>query len=296
MADSIITTSITTTSITTTQLIAVGSAGVEEREDQLAVEEPLEIQLRYFDGQHMQQRSIAITMRTPGNDIELACGFLAGEGIVRQRGDIQSCQHSGTQALQGKTSNVVKITLEATVSVDLQRLERHFYTSSSCGVCGKASLEALEMVGAQAIAADGFRISAAAVHHLAADISTGQSWFRETGGIHAAGLFDAKGNISVLREDVGRHNAMDKVVGHLLQDQGLPASQCGVFVSGRASFELMQKAIMAGIPLLAAVGAPSSLAVELAREYNMSLVGFMRDDRFNIYAGAQRLDTQLLET
>jgi FdhD protein len=162
-------------------------------------------------------------------------------------------------------------------------------------VCGKASLEALEMVGAHPVTDDGFRIDAAAIHRLAADISTGQSWFRQTGGIHAAGLFDARGNISTLREDVGRHNALDKVVGQLLREQGLPASHCGVFVSGRASFELMQKAIMAGIPLLAAVGAPSSLAVELAQDYNMSLVGFMRDDRFNIYAGAQRLDTRWVE-
>jgi FdhD protein len=279
-------------SITPTTVIAVTANGVSRRDDQLAVEEPLEIRLHFYQGGELQRQSIAITMRTPGSDIELARGFLVGEGIVHSAADIQSCEFSGTRALQGYDSNVVKVTLAPSVTVDLDRLQRHFYTSSSCGICGKASLEALELVGATAIPDDRFRISTAAIHRLADNISSGQSLFRETGGLHAAGLFDCDGNISELREDFGRHNAMDKIVGKLQQEDMLPAVSTGVFVSGRASFELMQKAIMAGLPLLAAVGAPSSLAVELARDYNMSLIGFMRDGRFNIYAGEQRLDIQ----
>jgi FdhD protein len=276
-------------SIIPVELETVSGAQRHHRQDQVAVEEPLEIRLRCFDGSQMVERSIAITMRTPGHDEELACGFLLGEGVIAHAAQIQSCRHSGTTALQGRASNVVKITLAPDVRVELDRLERHFYTSSSCGVCGKASLEALDVAGAKPIADNGFTIHASALHQLAELIGADQLNFQITGGLHAAAVFDNQGNAGTLREDVGRHNAFDKLTGNLLRGDQLPAIEQGVYVSGRASFELAQKAVMAGVPLLAAVGAPSSLAVELAREYNMTLVGFMRDNRFNIYHGGWRI-------
>ncbi|MCY4427706.1 MAG: formate dehydrogenase accessory sulfurtransferase FdhD [Halieaceae bacterium] len=277
-------------SIISAEILSVSRAELTPRQDQLAVEEPLEIRLHYFlDGQ-LERRNIAITMRTPGHDRELALGFLAAEGIIQSAAQVQACEHSGAEALKGNNSNVIKVTLKPGVEVDIGRLERNFYTSSSCGVCGKASLEALETIGALAAADGGFTISAGTLHRLTGELAGSQTWFRQTGGLHAAALFDENGASLCLREDVGRHNAMDKVCGYrLLQSQ---RRKLGVFVSGRASFELMQKALMSGLPLLAAVGAPSSLAVQFAIEYNLTLVGFMRDHHFNIYAGEKRIALQ----
>jgi FdhD protein len=268
----------------------VTGGSMSSQQDWLAVEEPLELRLRYFDGMEMREQSIAITMRTPGDDLDLARGFLVGEGIVSDISAIQSIGHSGTQALKGEASNVVRAVLNSQVPVDITRLQRNFYTSSSCGVCGKASLEALEIVGAAPFENNAFTCSAETLHGLAENLASSQVLFRETGGLHAAALFGDSGEISIVREDVGRHNAMDKVVGSMLANAQVPGSQRGIFVSGRASFELMQKALMAGIPLLAAVGAPSSLAVDLAREYDITLLGFLRDGRFNIYHGADRIN------
>jgi FdhD protein len=273
-------------SIIPTEILAVSATGADAQVDQLAVEEPLEIRLQSYRQGVIHRQSIAITMRTPGHDQELAQGFLIGEGIIESMDQVMACEHSGTESLKGNASNVIKLTLQPGVEVDTDRLQRNFYTTSSCGVCGKASLEALETIGAEPFSEDGFVVSASALHALTDKLSVDQHGFRETGGLHAAALFDSDGQPLCLREDVGRHNAMDKVCGHRLQEK---IGTAGVFVSGRASFELMQKALMAGLPLLAAVGAPSSLAVEFAVEYNMTLIGFMRDGRFNIYAGRQRV-------
>jgi FdhD protein len=273
-------------SIVSTEIITVTETGASSQRDQLAVEEPLEIRLQSYREGVIQRQSIAITMRTPGHDRELAMGFLAGEGIISNMSEISSCEHTGTEVLKGNTSNVINVGLQPHVEVDLERLKRHFYTSSSCGVCGKASLEALEVIGAEAMIGDDFRISHHSLHKLTEKLRGDQHLFLETGGLHAAALFDHNGTPLCLREDVGRHNAMDKVCGYQLENSGPMA---GVFVSGRASFELMQKALMARLPILAAVGAPSSLAVAFAEEYNMTLVGFMRDGRFNIYTGEDRI-------
>jgi FdhD protein len=276
-------------SITPVRIVHVAGTGREARQDQLAVEEPLELRLRHFDGVTMREQALAITMRTPGDDLDLARGFLVGEGVVGKPQDIQSCRHSGSQALKQDASNVVSVTLSRECRVDVGKLERHFYTTSSCGVCGKSSLEALELNGARPLTDNAFQISAAALYSLGERLAQNQVIFGATGGLHAAALFDERGEFSTVREDVGRHNALDKVIGSLLESGALPAAANGVFVSGRASFELLQKSVMAGIPLLCAVGAPSSLAVDLAREYDMTLIGFLRGERFNIYAGEQRV-------
>ena len=238
----------------------------ETVQDRVAIEEPLEIRLGFDAGGGRETSSVSITMRTPGEDADLATGFLFGEGILRNPGDVAFVKPC-------RGDNTVRVELEDGVQVDLERLTRHFYTSSSCGVCGKASVDALRVQGCLP-PADAFRL---------------QATFEETGGLHAAAAFDSDGRLVVVREDVGRHNAVDKVVGALLGDGRLPAGDVGLLVSGRASFELVQKTVVAGMPMLAAVGAPSSLAVELAQEFNVTLVGFLRGKGFNIYAGKERI-------
>ena len=262
---------------------------VESRRDQLAVEEPLEIRLAHGAADEREQRSIAITMRTPGHDAELAAGFLLTEGIIRNRDDLESIRPWGAMVGPQQLQNVVRVELRPDIDVDLKRLERHFYTTSSCGVCGKTSIAALETVHAPELLDDKPRVSAAVIHRLPRQLRAAQAVFDRTGGLHAAGLFDAEGNLLALREDVGRHNAVDKLIGSQLLAGNLPLLDKGIIVSGRASFELMQKALMAGIPLLVAVGAPSTLAVQLAERFKMTLVGFVRDERFNTYSGAWRI-------
>ena len=260
-------------------------------QDLLAVEEPLEIRLSYQYENEFIQKSISITMRTPGNDFDLAAGFLFTEGIIQQSEQIAGLQHCGTQ------NNVVKITLAKNVSIDFDRLQRHFYTSSSCGVCGKTSIEALHATACPVLPKNNFGFHTAIIHGLPAKLRAAQSVFDSTGGLHAAALFDADGNLQILREDVGRHNAVDKLIGAQLQSGKIPLHKNLLLVSGRVSFELVQKALMGGIPILAAVGAPSSLAVELANNFGMTLLGFVRDDRFNIYCGAERINvTEHYET
>ncbi len=258
-------------------------------DDVVATEEPLEIRLAYTrpDGRRAQ-RSISITMRTPGHDGELAAGFLLTEGIVSDADQIEAIGPCGPPAANGLI-NVVRVDLAAGVEVDLARLERHFYTSSSCGVCGKASLEAVAVQGRHDLHGNPLRVAAKTLGALPERLRALQRVFDRTGGLHASGLFDADGDVSVSREDVGRHNALDKLIGQALLKDELPLSDHGVVVSGRASFELMQKAMMAGIPMMAAVGAPSSLAVELAEEFGMTLVGFLKANRFNVYARADRV-------
>jgi len=270
------------------EIVRIGD-GAKRVADAVATEEPLEIRLGFKGGSgRREERSISITMRTPGNDEELAVGFLFGEGIVTDAAQIELVRPCGPPAANGLI-NVVRVELADTIDVDLTRLERHFYTSSSCGVCGKASLDAVAVHGRFDIRSSAFEIAADALGGLPTALEARQSVFERTGGLHASGLFDRTGRIVEVREDVGRHNALDKLIGAQLRAGHIPLSDHGIIVSGRASFELLQKAMVAGCPLLAAVGAPSSLAVELAEEFGITLIGFLRQDRMNVYTHPQRL-------
>lgn len=259
------------------------------RQDPVAVEEPLEIRLGFEDAGGRVEKSLSVTMRTPGNDAELATGFLFTEAIIRSPEDIALVKACGEPAPDSGNVNVMRVELDADVQVDMDRLQRHFYTTSSCGVCGKTSLQALRVAGATARVADGAQFPREMLVSLPDKLRAVQQTFEATGGLHAAAAFNASGELLAMHEDVGRHNAVDKVVGTLLGRGLLPAHDLGLLVSGRASFELMQKTVMAGMPLLAAVGAPSSLAVELALEFNVTLVGFLRGENFNIYAADERV-------
>jgi FdhD protein len=271
--------------------------------DELAIEEPLEIRLGYQQNGKPTHRSISITMRTPGDDAELAAGFLFTEGIIKRPEQIRQIRHCGLAIRKGQgtldrakalNSNTIRVDLDPDVQVDLERLTRHFYTSSSCGVCGKSSIDALATSAAKFADRDVPKIASSLIHRLPERLRASQNVFEHTGGLHASALFNTKGELEIVREDVGRHNALDKVIGAKLIAGELPLSDRILLVSGRASFELVQKALVAGIPILAAVGAPSSLAVELADEFGMTLVGFVRDRRFNIYSGEKRIETRNL--
>jgi len=257
-------------------------ADPRRRPDDLAAEEPLEIRVR--------KAPLAVTMRTPGQDIDLAMGFLLTEGIIRGAGDVVTAQLcAGTDT--PNTYNVVDIVLGAEVPPPATDPSRNFYTTSSCGVCGKASIDAVRTRSLFDVAADPLVVPAQVLADLPDRLRAAQRTFDRTGGLHAAGLFTADGELLVLREDVGRHNAVDKVIGWALREGRLPLTGHVLLVSGRASFELTQKAWMAGIPLLAAVSAPSTLAAELADEAGMTLVGFLRGRSMNVYAGAHRVTT-----
>lgn len=259
------------------------------REDSVAVEEPLEIQLSVASSGGAAAKSISITMRTPGDDAELALGFLFTEAILTSADQVAAVNHCGEPDPVSGIRNVIRVELQPDVEVDLRRLERHFYTTSSCGVCGKASLDALRVDGQQPMTAVRTTFPRDVIVAMPDRLREKQRVFSKTGGLHAAAVFGPDGEIALVREDVGRHNAVDKVVGALLRENRLPAHNYGLLVSGRASFELMQKALVAGLPLLAAVGAPSSLAVQLAREFDMTLIGFLRRGNFNIYSAVNRL-------
>lgn len=249
-------------------------------DDRVATEEPLEIRVRETGTPASESRSIAITMRTPGQDAALAVGFLFTEGLVRALTDVTDVQTGDDQ---------VVVTLAEGRTANLARLDRSFAVTSACGVCGKRSLDDLRAVPAGSLTAGLPRLSSEMVHRLPAALRDAQATFATTGGLHAAGLFDDQGCLHRMCEDVGRHNAVDKVVGARLLAGEPPATSGILLVSGRASFELVQKALMAQIPVLAAVGAPSSAAVRLAQEGGMTLLGFVRDGRFNIYAGYERI-------
>jgi FdhD protein len=250
--------------------------------DTLVAEEPLEIRLG--------GRPLSITMRTPGDDFELAAGFLVGEGVVARTDDITSIVYcAGATDDDRNTYNVVDVRLADGVVVPDLTLERNFYTTSSCGLCGKASLDAVRMAARWPVRDDPLRLDPAAIVSLPERLRVAQRVFERTGGLHAAGLFNADGELLCVREDVGRHNAVDKLVGWALQRDLLPLTGTVLLVSGRASFELAQKAVMAGIPAMAAVSAPSSLAVEVAAETGLTLIGFLRGASMNVYAGAARL-------
>jgi FdhD protein len=274
--------------------------------DLLAVEEPLEIQLTYGPANARRVKSISVTMRTPGHDFELAAGFLMTEGVVSDSADITEIRYvagssnpveavhdggseAGTAVLPYQPErNTVQVNLTPNVSVNMANLERNFYTTSSCGICGKASLLALRTVCPPRVVND-FQVAAEVLYSLPARLRDAQKVFQRTGGLHAAGLFDAAGVLFSTREDVGRHNAVDKLLGAEFLADRTPLRDRLLLLSGRASFELLQKSLMGGIPMVVSVGAPSSLAVQVAREFDITLVGFLRVDHFNVYNGAARV-------
>lgn len=248
--------------------------------DELSVEEPLEIRLvTHADA---TPTPVAVTMRTPGDDVELAAGFLVTEGIITGSKDIERVRRAGPNAVEAR--------LRPGIEPDAARLDRHSFVSSSCGACGKRSIAAVRVASRYSLVPGEPRLTSDVIHGLPQALRAGQSAFARTGGIHASGLFDPHGRLLTLREDVGRHNALDKVIGSELLAGRIPLADRIVLVSGRVSFELVQKAAIAGVPVLGAVGAPSSLAVDLAREFGMTLLGFVRDGRFNVYADFGRIE------
>jgi FdhD protein len=256
----------------------------EQNNDLLAVEQPLEIRIVYGTQNERLQKNISVTMCTPGNDIELATGFLFTEGIIRDWSAI-----AGTKNESDSNDSIVTVELQPGISFDPKKIERHFYTSSSCGVCGKSSIDAVKNTFDHAPVNDNIKINASVIIELPALLRHQQEVFEHTGGLHASALFDCTGKLLLIREDVGRHNALDKLIGASLAAGTLPLDHHILLLSGRASFELIQKAAMAGIKVICAVGAPSSLAVEMANDLGITLIGFLRDKRFNIYSGEQRL-------
>jgi FdhD protein len=269
---------------TKTRVTTYRGPDVLQRSDAVATEEPLEIRLHHIGDDYLS----SVTMRTPGNDFELATGWLLAEGIVKRHDDITRMAYCVDREVgEEQRYNIVNVHLRTDVPQDLGAIERNFFTTSACGVCGKAGLDQLATKAARIDS--GFSVSAETIRSLPGKLRAGQGVFERTGGLHAAGLFDSSGLLLGLREDVGRHNALDKLLGWALLEKMLPLSDCIVLVSGRASFELAQKSVVAGVPIMCAVSAPSSLAIEVANDFNMTLIGFLRDERFNLYAGAERI-------
>jgi FdhD protein len=269
------------TATRTVRLLAVSGDGSARRRDQLAGEEPMEIRVGTPGA---DQQAVAVTMRTPGSDFELAVGFLITEGVIDSAAAVRSVRYCDVPRAE-QQYNVVTVDLDR--PVDLSAASRTFYTTSSCGVCGKASLDAIEVRCAPVSV--GPQVAAEVIRALPGRLRDAQRLFDRTGGLHAAGLFNPDGELVVLREDVGRHNALDKVVGERALADALPLAGHVLMVSGRVSFEIVQKAAVAGIPIVCAVSAPSSLAVDAGRRFGMTIVGFVRDDRFNVYSGTERI-------
>lgn len=274
-------------SVKPVEITKVSAEGNKVIPDLMAVEEPLEIRIGFGALSERQQKSLSVTMRTPGHDYELAIGFLFTEGIIDSFDQVESIKYCEDVGRQEEKENVVRVELKPAVNLELGKLQRNFYTTSSCGVCGKSSIEAVHVSCKQIH--DEIKIEKKIIHTLSDKLRDAQQIFEYTGGLHAVGLFDLKGKLLLIREDVGRHNAMDKIVGACLFKEDIPLSEAILLVSGRASFELVQKALRAGVPIMAAVGAPSSLAVNLARDLGMTLMGFVRGGSFNIYCGKQRI-------
>lgn len=267
---------------TPTRLVRYDGGAVAETEDRLATEEPLEIRLKMGD----TLRSVAVTLRTPGADLELAAGFLFAEGIVERREEILRLDHS-RDGSEG-AANVVEVELAEGLAPDLAPLERHFFATSACGVCGKAGLENLRLRTPGSLPA-GPVLTPAVVAALPDRLRRSQSVFTATGGLHAAALFSAAGELLAVREDVGRHNALDKLLGYAFLEGWVPLGERAVLVSGRSSYEILQKCRAAGVPVVCSVSAPSSLAVDLARQFGVTLVGFLRGERFNVYSHPERI-------
>lgn len=259
-------------------------------DDLLAVEEPLEIRLGFGELDLREQKRVAVTMRTPGNDFELALGFLYTEGIIQNPNDIYKIQYcTELNSIENK-ENIVRVELNPAVNLDWSKLQRNFYTTSSCGVCGKESIEAIRTTCNIPKHQPQLTINPSVIVALPDKLRARQSVFEHTGGIHACALFDVDGNLHLVREDVGRHNALDKLIGAGLKMGDRFLSSGVLLLSGRASFELLQKAAMANIQVVCAVGAPSSLAVQTAQEFGITLIGFLRDNRFNIYTHTKRIN------
>ncbi len=270
-------------------MTAFRAGDARSRDDLLATEEPLEVRVTAGG----ERRQVAVTMRTPGDDFELAVGFLVGEGIVREPRDVRQVRYCVDRELSEEQRwNTVTVDLSADVLPDLGRLERHFTVTSACGVCGKTSLDGLDLRGLRPVPA-GVAPGPEALQGMPARLRAAQEVFDDTGGLHAAALFRPDGELVALREDVGRHNALDKLVGWSLLERRAPLTDGVVLVSGRASYELVQKCVAAGVSVLAAVSAPSSLAVATAEHFGLTLVGFLRDDRFNVYTAPHRVTQPL---
>jgi len=260
----------------------------ENTKDLLVVEEPLEIRLKYFDGIDFKEKRIAVTMRTPGNDFELAFGFLLTEGIISFYKEIEKIFYCEDIQSPDEEGNVVIVHMSKNVRIEDSVFNRNFYINSSCGVCGKSSLESIEIVCQTSFDDEKPKIPIELIHNMPDITGRNQSVFKHTGALHAAALFNMAGELQLIREDVGRHNALDKVIGaRAIEEKG--NDEFALFVSGRAGFELVQKAVVAGIPIMVSVGAPSSLAVDLANSYNQTLVGFARNGKFNVYSGQSRV-------
>jgi FdhD protein len=262
----------------------------KRRSDVLATEEPLEIRLKSRGPSSDQERTLAITMRTPGNDFELVTGFLYGEGLIASKDDFEAVRYCVGPGLSGKSEQLFNtVTVDLTGPMpEIAGLDRHFYTTSACGICGAASLDRVADIGGPVLG-DGPRVSEDLLLSLPHRLREGQRVFDKTGGLHAAALFDGNGELEAMREDVGRHNAMDKLAGWGVFEQRLPFTDKIVLVSGRASYELVQKALRAGAGFFCSISAPSSLAVDVASRFGMTLVGFLRDDSFNVYTGEARI-------
>jgi FdhD protein len=259
--------------ITSIDITRVAGGARTAGEDVVAIEEPLEIRVAWMVDGAPREKNVSVTMRTPVDDFDLAVGFLFTEGLIRAAGDVESVRHWGSP-------NQVRVALRC--AIDVSKLDRHFYTTSSCGVCGKTSIDALRVAASPVTPV---RVTPEVIATLPSLLQEAQSAFRATGGVHGAALCDASGALLRVREDIGRHNAVDKVIGSYLREGSLPPAGSILMVSSRGSFEIVQKAVVAGIGCVAFIGGPSSLAVELARELGVTLLGFVRDGRFNLYAG-----------
>lgn len=271
------------------KILRVTETKAGEEEDLVASEEPLGIQLGYSTEAGRETRELAVTMRTPGSDLNLTLGFLFTEGVIKAISDVASIKHCENVPSPEQSGNLVKVELHDSVRLAPHLFQRHSFISSSCGVCGKASIDAVRLHCVVPNSNPALQIPAAVLYPLSSLVFSQQRVFGATGGLHAAALFDAEGKLLLVQEDIGRHNAVDKLVGLSLSKDWLPLERHILFLSGRACFELIQKAALAGIQVVAAVGAPSSLAVECARDFGMTLIGFLREGRFNVYSGADRI-------
>lgn len=276
-------------SIQRLDIIKVKNSSSFQFQDDVSVEEPLEIRVLYGNADERVSKNLSVTMRTPGNDPELAVGFLFTEGVLSSSNQVKSIQNPQSECSKN-TENIIIVELNEGIHPQLMNVDRNFYTTSSCGVCGKGSIESIRTVNPFLnIQKENSEIELDLLYGLSDKLRTFQQNFSSTGGIHASGLFDFEGNLLGLREDVGRHNALDKLIGYAFMSNQLPLQNRILLLSGRASFELVQKAAMAGIPIIAAIGAPSSLAISLAKEFDITLLGFLGSDRFNIYHQAETL-------
>jgi len=274
-----------TNAVVHTRVRKVAAESITDANDTLATEDPLEIRLVHGPSHNRRQQNISVTMRTPGEDMELAAGFLFTEGIINDQSAIQEISLS-----EDNNGSVATVHLKPGVVAQLVNSQRNFAATAACGVCGKTDLQAIHTP--VSVSQSGLRLTTTQLFELPAILRKEQSLFESTGGLHAAALFDDAGELLLLREDIGRHNAVDKLIGAAMQQELLPLQHYGLLLSGRAGFELIQKAAMAGIPVIAAIGAPSSMAVKKAEAWNITLLGFLKDQRFNIYSGAERIDVK----